>query len=208
MAKFNSTTFGTISGRHGSAVATTSKDGQSILRVYKAPSNPKTEAQVAHRAKFALVNSELSRMSKLFATSFGSSKGTQLAVGLAMRNAVTGSYPNFVVDYSKLTISMGSLQPAQQSSAVLTGATTVKVEWDTPDDTFQGSPQDNVQLVFMNPVTKVGVLKEVAAIRSAGSVEVELPSVWTGAAIHCWIYFTASDGSQTSTSQYVSLIQL
>ena len=49
MAKFSSTTFGPISGRHGTAVAATTKDGKSYIRVYRAPSNPKTEKQVAHR---------------------------------------------------------------------------------------------------------------------------------------------------------------
>ena len=56
MAKFNSTTFGTISGRHGSAVAATQKNGTSYLRVFRAPSDPKTAKQVNQRAKFGFAN--------------------------------------------------------------------------------------------------------------------------------------------------------
>ena len=66
MAKFSSTTFGPISGRHGTAVAATTKDGKSYIRVYRAPSNPKTEKQVAHRSKFAFANKALSCLGSLF----------------------------------------------------------------------------------------------------------------------------------------------
>lgn len=56
MATFNSTTFGAISGRHGSAVAAYTKNGKCILKVFKTPSNPNTDKQVAQRTKFGFVN--------------------------------------------------------------------------------------------------------------------------------------------------------
>ena len=52
MAKFESTTFGLISGRHGTAVAAKC-NGKNVLRVYSAPSDPKTPKQLAQRAKFS-----------------------------------------------------------------------------------------------------------------------------------------------------------
>lgn len=207
MAKFNSTTFGTISGRHGSAVATTTKDGQSILRVYKAPSNPRTEGQVSQRSKFALVNSELRYMSKLFKITFGSSKGLQKACSLALKNAVVGESPNYSIDYSKLIIAQGAVQPAEQAVANVSQGITVGIEW---DDTvgYQASEHDNVNLVFLNDVSKVGVIFQNQAQRMNGSIEVDLPDVWVGAAIHCWLYFSTPQGDTTSTSQYLALLQL
>jgi hypothetical protein len=66
MSKYISTTFGYISGRHGTAVAAVQKDGTTVLRVFNPPSNPRKEAQTVQRTKFAMVNQELSVMSKLF----------------------------------------------------------------------------------------------------------------------------------------------
>ena len=70
MAQFNSLTFGTISGRHGSAVATTTKNGKSFLRVYRKPKDAKTEKQVAHRNKFSFAIASLSSMREIFKNSF------------------------------------------------------------------------------------------------------------------------------------------
>ena len=207
MARFVSTTFGTISGRHGSAVATTTKNGQSILRVFNAPSNPKTEAQMTQRTKFALVNKELSYMNDLFKISFHSNSGKNKAVSLALRNAVTGTYPNFSIDYSNLTIASGKLQITDQLSINTTTGTSVKVDWDSTIGT-ESTSDDVVNLVFLNTLSKVVLLKQATAVRSEGTVDVELPSAWAGASIHSWIYFSNTDTSATSNSQYLSLLQL
>lgn len=207
MAKFNSTTFGTISGRHGTAVAATTKDGQCILRVFKAPSNPRTDAQVAQRAKFAMVNHNLSVLSEQFKITFGSSRGINQAVSLALANAVTGSYPNFALDYSQLTVATGSVQKAETVSCKSLGSSKVEIDWDAT----AGTPvreSDAVSVLFFNEASQLPVLKESIALRKDGKAEVTVPTVWAGASVHCWIYFTAPDGSQTSTSQYISQLAL
>ncbi len=207
MSKYISTTFGSISGRHGTAVAAVQKDGTTVLRVFNPPSNPRTEAQTVQRAKFAMVNQELSVMSKLFQSTFRNNRGINKAVSLAFREAVTGDYPNFRIDYSKLTLASGNVQSADLINMIVATGTTVNVTWDTTEG-IQGNIADGVNLVFMNTTSKITLLKEVVAMRSEGRVDVELPSAWAGAAVHCWIYFTAPDMSATSKSQYVSLLQL
>lgn len=207
MAKFNSTTFGTISGRHGSAVAATTKDGRSILKVFRAPGNPNTDKQQAQRSKFGFTNSELSCMRNLFKTTFLSPNGMQQGVSLAMKQAVTGEAPDFAIDYSLLTLSVGSVDGAGQLSAVKTTGTKVKLDWNTTIGT-NSTEKDGVNVVFFNPADKISVLKQNQALRIAGTTEVELPEIWAGSEIHCWIYFSASTGLLNSLSKYVGTIQL
>ena len=45
MARFTSSSFGKISGKHGTAVAAVRKDGLCILKEYRVASNPNTSGQ-------------------------------------------------------------------------------------------------------------------------------------------------------------------
>lgn len=206
MAKFNSTTFGTISGRHGSAVASTNKDGQSILKIYKAPSNPNTVAQVNQRSKFGFVNSELNPLRDIFKRTFRNNKGINLAVSYALKNAVMGEAPYFTVDYSKLSFAWGSIQLPEQISAENADGN-LEINWDTTLRTEDEYP-DELNVIMMNANTKFTILRESVALRPTGSATVELPQVWQGIEIHCWIFFSTPESSLTSVSKYLGKIQL
>ena len=208
MSTFESSTFGRISGHHGTAVAMKSKStGKNYLRLYAIPTDARTAKQLAQRAKFGMVNSNLSCMRKLFATTFGSRQGINEAVSLAFKTAITGTYPDYSIDYAKLVMSLGSVNGTGQISVTKTLGTKVHLQWDTTQGT-ESTPDDGVNLIFLNTVTKTAILKKDFAIRSVGIAEVELPVIWEGAEIHCWIYFTTPDDSLTSTSQYVNQLQL
>jgi len=58
MAKYTSTTFGKISGKHGTAVAAI-MNGQPVLKVFTPPANPNSAGQQSQRIKFGLVASGL-----------------------------------------------------------------------------------------------------------------------------------------------------
>jgi len=207
MATYNSTTFGAISGRHGSAVAANTKDGKCILKIFKAPSNPNTVKQVAQRTKFGFVNSELSCMRELFKITFGSTLVKNQAVSLAMKDAITGESPDYALDYSKLKISVGGLYGTGQVSLVKTVDSTIKIDWSYTDLTGN-TANDQVNLAFFNTTTKEALLKQNNVLRNVGTVDVELPAVWAGQSIHCWIYFTSPDGMIKSNSQYIDMVQL
>ncbi|WP_243347244.1 DUF6266 family protein [Parabacteroides sp. FAFU027] len=207
MAKFFSTTFGEISGRHGNAVAAVTKEGKCILKVFRAPSNPNTDKQLAQRSKFGMVNSELCKLQNLFSITFGYKEGKSRAVSLALANAITGDYPDYAIDISKLTFSEGNVTPTGSTTAEKVEGSKVKITWDTTTS-LQEDVMDGVNLIFMNSDSKLTILKQNVTLRPNGSFEVELPAVWIGAEIHCWIYFSNPAGNTTSNSQYISLLQL
>jgi len=208
MSTFDSTTFGKISGRHGSAVASISKaTGKNYLRVYTAPSNPKSPKQVAHRAKFALVNKELNCMRNLFKITFGNAGGVGLGISLGFKDAVVGEYPDYAIDFSKLTISRGGLNTSGLNTVTNMTGTTIQLAWDTTVG-YQGDDTDGVNFVFLNATSKVGILKQNEVLRSIGTANIELPAVWAGQQVHCWIYFSSPDGKMNSDSQHIDLIQL
>lgn len=207
MAKFNSTTFGTISGRHGSAVASTTKDGQSILKVYKAPSNPNTVAQVNQRSKFGFVNSELSQLRDIFKVTYRSGKGMNLAVSYALKNAVSGSADNLVMDYTKICFAWGSIQlPEKIDMKALPGAN-LQFDWDTTLRIEDQYP-DELNIILMNVSSKFTILRESIALRPAGNTVLNVPEIWAGNEVHCWLYFSSPESTLTSVSKYLGTIEI
>jgi len=207
MASYEESIFGAISGRHGTAVASKTADGKKIIRMYKVPSNPNTPAQVAQRDKFGFVNAELSPLRDIFKVSFRNKKGMNLAVSYALKNAVTGSEQNLSIDYSKLSFAWGSIQFPDQISASAQTGNAVKIDWDSTLRKVDDIP-DELNLVFMNSVSKFTILREGVALRDAGTVTFDLPEIWTDKEVHCWAYFSTPENSLTSVSKYLGLLQL
>ena len=90
MAKYYSSTFGKISGKHGTAVAVIRKDGSTYLRLHVPSSNPRTEKQQAHRAKFALTSKSLVPFNPIFKQTIGITNGISSARSYAFKNSIVG----------------------------------------------------------------------------------------------------------------------
>jgi hypothetical protein len=209
MAKFNSTTFGTISGRHGSAVAATTKDGRSFLRVYRAPSDPKTTKQVAQRTKFAFANSSLSCFRNLFKETFNSKRGMNMGISNALKKAISGESPDFVIDYPKLTFSVGSVNQALLVTANVAN-NTVTLNWDIVIASLS-KMDDKVSFIFFNEDTLLSIHMKDLCLRGDKTVTIELPEVWKNSTVCCWLYLSATDNNQItnySESQFVKILEL
>ena len=208
MAEFNSTTFGTISGRHGSAVASTiKKSGKSVLKVYRAPSNPQTDKQVSQRTKFAFVLAFMVGLRELFKTTFSGNGGYNQAVSLALKYAVKGDVSNFSIDFSKLTVAGGTLECVNEATATVKAGTTVKIDWVNKHGETQ-KLYSSVNFVFFVANWNESVLEQDGAESVAKTAEIELPAEWAGQKVHCWMYYSKPDGIQKSGSYYISEVQL
>ena len=106
-----------------------------------------------------------------------------------------------------MKMTSGSVYGSGLISAAKTLGTTVMVGWDyTP--LSGNSPDDSVSLIFFNEESKEAMLKQNHAERMAETAEVELPAIWAGAKVHCWIYFSTPNGTLNSASRYISFLQL
>lgn len=208
MATFKSTTFGKISGKYGDALATQSKaTGKNYLRVASEPTNPRTDKQVAHRAKFGYANSVLVPFYPVFKKNFGGNMGIRYAVSHAFKNAVTGEYPDFSLDLSNVKVSAGNL--ADVANLVLEKAGTAKfrIDWDTTI-TDNTNPASLAAFVFFNEDKRQVLSLTTDVPLSAGTTTIDMPLIWNDTTIHVWIYFITADSMYKSNSQYIgSLLQ-
>ncbi len=210
MSKVNSFAYGEVSGKFGNTVGAVDKKGRTTMREYRAPGDPKTESQVSQRTKFGFINTELSFMQRMFKTTYVSyitKEDLRKASWMAVKNSVTGTYPDFTIDYTRLVIAKGSLPRLGQVSVTVSANGTIDMTWDTT--LFLGvDPTDKVKIVFNDPDMKSWFISDDNTIRSDGSMTVTIPQSWSGLKVHCWVYAVSSTGKTTSMSQYVSELQL
>jgi hypothetical protein len=205
MAKFKSSTFGKISGKHGDVVAVTMKDGTCYFRAYILPPNPNTAKQQSQRGKFGFAVKELNCMRKLFTITFGGQYGINRAVSLAMKTCVSGEFPDFKIDYSQLQISKGSIPvPSFLEINNLTN-NTFKLEW-SYSELFNEKYDDNLSIVILNVTKKQMVYNQNIALRTSKVVEFTLPEYWSESEIYAWLYFSSSNNNNFSDSKYLGLI--
>ena len=196
MAKYYSSTFGTISGKHGNAVAVARKDGTTYIRMYAKPSNPRTEKQQAHRAKFALSSRALVPFNPIFKQTIGITNGISTARSYTFKNAIVGEYPNFAINYEKLMFSFGPLEKLHNSSAKCSDGV-VTINWDF-DKMYNCYGDDIVNLVVFNKDTNQSIHLEGIACRSDRVVKVDVYDSWADSDIYLWAYLTRGDKKSDS----------
>lgn len=196
MAKYYSSTFGTISGKHGNAVAVARKDGTTYIRMYAKSSNPRTEKQQAHRAKFALSSRALVPFNPIFKQTIGITNGISTARSFAFKNAIVGEYPNLAINYEKLMFSFGSLETLHNSSSKCSDGV-VTINWDF-DKMYNCYGDDKVNLVVFNVDANQSIHLENVACRSDRVVKVDVYDSWADSDIYLWAYLTRGDKKSDS----------
>ena len=191
MAKFHSTTFGAISGKHGTAVAVTRKDGTSYLRVHVKAHNPRTDKQQAHRAKFALTSKALAPFNSIFKHTMGITNGISIARSHAFKNAIVNEYPNFSIDYKKIMFSFGTLEKLQNASTTSDNGV-VSINWDYKK-MYNCHGSDSVSLVVFNKDTNQALHIENIASRKDRQTKINIQESWINSEIYFWAYVRRGD---------------
>lgn len=196
-----------MSGRIGPVVAYVTKGGKQVFRAYVKPRNPQTPKQMAHRAKFALVNRGLSPLRIAIQRGHpGEANPYRRLVGKAYHEAVAGTYPHFYLDYGKVQIAGGPLPlPSGVRLHFDVLSRTATFTWDTHSGylSLPASHKDKVYIVCFDTALPAEVQTLARGTRSAGRASVTLPEDWEPATTHFWIYLASPDLQKTSGSCYL-----
>lgn len=204
MAKFTSSTFGKISGKHGNVVAVTMKNGTSYFREHIIPPNPKTPKQQSQRGKFGFVVKELNCLRKVYTITFGGQYGINRAVALAIKTCLSGEDTNFTIDYSHLSIAVGNLALPAKLEIQNIDDTKFKLNWEF-EPALSANPTDALSIIALNNSSKQVISLQHIATRENRSTEYSLPDAWVNAEIHTWVYFSNSNDNHFSDSIYLCL---
>ena len=199
---------GGFSGKVGTVIGGTWKGISYMRSIAPSVSNPRTPAQVEHRARFAAIVQFLKPLTAFLRIGFKSlavkKSGFNAAMAFNFKNVITGTYPDFGIDYTKVSISQGNLPGAL--NPVTTSVIAGEVEFTWEDNTWEtdASADDQAVLVVYNPARQAAVSVVGGITRAGGSQTITLPNSFTGDEVQCYIAFTNANQSVISNSQYVS----
>ncbi len=210
MGKISQGVLGGFSGKVGNVVGGTWK-GIDYMRIKPANvTNPRTEGQVDQRSKFSTVLRFLQPMTDLLRVGFKlyANKMTQFnaAMSYNLNNAITGAYPNFMVDYASALVTRGNLTGAANGAASSPSAASVEVTW--TDNSGSGSAQatDKALIVLLNTTRQEAVFTTAGPARSAGTETISVPSEYTGEDVEVFLGFISEDGSKVANSSYLGSV--
>ena len=174
--------------------------GVNILKALPASvRNPRTSAQMDNRERFkvlAQLAASFLAPSKIGLKTKAKSYGPLVTVFDAFIKANQGAVSvmggEAEVDYGSLKCSVGSLPQAGFGNASFAEPGRVSVTYSTSADMPGADAQDKEYLFIYQPDTKQGILSA-PALRTTGSLEVRVPSTWTGLTVHVFA-FGVGDG--------------
>lgn len=207
MATIKKGILGGVSGKVGNVVGGSWKGIDYLRTMADVVTNPNTELQATQRSKFATVVKFLQPITEVVRIGFKGYAVKMTAFNAAFsynyHNALTGSYPDFAVDYPKALISRGSLAGTLNAGCESTEAAKVQLNWAVQSLSGSASAGDTVVAVIFNPVKQEAVYQLDAATRADGSLVLDVPAYFSGDTVHCYLSFMSLNamlGSQSSKS--------
>ena len=199
---------GGFSGKVGTVIGASWKGIDYMRSIATSVLNPNTPAQLEHRAKFGTMVKFLHSVTSIIRIGFKNQAVKMSAFNAAMsanfKSAVIGTYPAFVIDFTKVLLSKGNLPGALNPVAVAAIAGAVNFTWD--DNTWEtdAMADDQTLLIVINPAKEAAVSVKGLITRGVGAQTITLPNSYTGDEVQCYIAFTNANGSVISNSQYIS----
>lgn len=131
------------------------------------------------------------------------------AVQYHLNNAVTGTSPNFTIDFSKVVLAMGNLESAGNITGTTVAGRKIMVSWEYAPEDFKEEERserasDKAMLVVYDETKKYFLSSSRTVTRSGGKLEVTMPRMTAaGNTLHSYFFFISSDNKSVSKSEYL-----
>lgn len=194
---------GGFSGKVGTVIGSSWKNVNYMRALAISVKNPRTEKQQHQRAKFALCFKFLQAFTPYIRVSYQTSAiqctTFNAAMSYLLSNAVSGTGTDLSIDYNRVMVARGTLQPVHNDQANLSG-TTLSLQWE--DNSGQGDAQadDLAMPLVYNKVRGEAIYQTEAATRADGKLELSLPDNWSGEALAVYLAFRSEEGKNVSNS--------
>ena len=164
----------------------------------------KSAAQLDQSAKFTSTLKFLQPLKGFLRVGFKTEHPTMSPFNAAMsynfKNALTGTYPHYEIDYSKVRVSQGNLPGALNPAVSLISAGEIKFTW---DDNRHAMATNRVLLVLYNSSKQKAEFIVYGNTRFSESQVVTLPETFVGDEVQCYIGFQNYQRSVFSDSQFI-----
>jgi hypothetical protein len=202
---------GGFSGKVGTVVGASWKGISYMRSLPQKVKNPRTEEQMSQRTKFALALGILKPMTGFLRTGWKLYAHKQTPMNAAMSytlaNAISGAYPDYEIDASKVLVSRGSLASAANASAVAAGGS-IEFSWDDNSGVGSAKQTDKALIAIVNSAKGEAVTDTAGAERTAGTQTVALPADWAGDEVQVYLGFISEDNKEVANSVYLGAVEV
>src|SRR5690606_4126625 len=124
-----------------------------------------------------------------------------------LNRAVTGTYPNYVLDYSQIRIAEGYSAGGSESASVADGE--LVITWaPTLNKVFKQEADDLVYVVLYHPEIDQLLTTPEPPQRIDGLATITLPAYFQTGVGHVWLFTTNRKGKRVSKSVYLGEVAL
>jgi hypothetical protein len=172
--------------------------------------NPKTLPQRQQRSKFTMMVA-LARM----VMSFVRVGFKQVAVGMSQFNVfmksnistvITGVYPTYTIDFTKLIVSKGTLTGEDGGTAAAAAGRKVDFVWNDNSGNGDALATDNAMGLLIN-YTKKAILQDTTTkTRADEALQFIVPAAWVGDQVHVYLSFKTPMSDKVSDSKFLATV--
>ncbi len=209
MGKIQQGILGGFSGKVGTVIGGSWKGVSYMRSIPKSVHNPQTIGQMSQRSKFALVINLLKPMSGFIRVGYKLYSDKQTAFNAAMAynlaNAISGTYPDYSIDLSKVLVSRGAL-PAVVNAQATSANGAIKLTWEDNSGVGSAKQTDKALVVVYNVTKGLAVYDTAGVERMVATDTISIPSDWVGDSVELFLGFISEDGKEVSNSVYLGTI--
>ena len=204
MARLKQGILGPVSGSVGTIVGSSWKDTDYIRSKSTKPKGDPSPLQLDNQYKFSAVINFVSTMTELLNQTFSkyanNMSESNAAFSYNYQNAITGTSPDYSIDYAKALVSRGDLPNASGVTATVTNKI-VHFTWTDNSGLGMAQATDKAVLVAYCKNYNLNLYSIGSAARSAKAGLLDV-SNFSGFTVETWIAFLNEDGSMASNSIY------
>lgn len=212
MGRINQGLTGGFSGKVGTVVGGNWNGIDYMRSKESGRTDAKSIAQQNQRAKFLTVVQFLSPLKGFLPLGFKNRavhmSPYNAATSYHLEKAITGTFPDYEIDYSKVMVSQGKLPGALNPTAISNSANEIGFSWDNNSAKIDAMGNDNAVLVVYNPVKQNAIWVVSGQTRIAGSQTITLPASFSGDEVHCYLSFQKANQTVISDSQFVCSLRV
>jgi hypothetical protein len=206
MATYSKGANGAFSGKVGSIIGSNWRGVDYLRSLPKKSNKPTSDLQLAQRNKFALAPLYLSPIKDILNIGFkdkllNKTTGYNAAVKIFLNQAIGGDYPDFVIDFSQIVLSKGSLSVFHALSAALKG-TDLLINWKSFPNRYNAFDDDMLVVVLFNDTKKMYLVYEEAQ-RSMLTYTAVIGANFTGDVFYGWAFAVKRENNVVANSQYL-----
>ena len=210
MATFEKGILGGFSGKVGTIIGGNWK-GIDYMRSKSAKRTfVPSQKQLEQQLKFGLMMRFLQPMTTLLSISFYDfairKTGINSAFAYNYKEAITGDFPDYVIDYAKALVSRGNL-PNALGPSVISGAGSILTWSWTDNNSSTADPNDQAILVAFCPEMRQAIFTTNGAKRSELTADLNVVT-FKGKQVQTFIGFLSVDGRNSSISIFTGEIMI